>query len=110
MMELIKAQMETIGSLKESQTKQDETITKQDEMIKQLVKEVDKLTKLVAMKSTNQTPNELEVSCIFVDSDDELILQNELCQKTKETVREELDDEFLDGLEHLMQEEPKDEP
>ena len=56
MMELIKVQMETIGSLKESETKQDETITKQDAMIKQLVKEVERLTELVAMKSTNQTP------------------------------------------------------
>ena len=96
--------------MEESQTKQKETITKQDDMIRQLMKEVEKLTKLVAMKSTNHTPNESEVCRILVefdDSDDELILQDE---PTKETAREESDDEFLEGLESLMQEEPENEP
>jgi len=54
MMDLIKVQRETIGTLEESQTKQKERITKQDDMIRQLMKEVAKLIDLVAMKLTNQ--------------------------------------------------------
>ena len=56
MMKFITTQMATNETLKESQLRQDETI-------RQLKKEVEMLTKLVvAIKSTNQPPNEPEVS------------------------------------------------
>ena len=83
-MELIKAQMATIGTLRESQTKQ-------DEMIMQLRKEVERLTELVCvMKPTNQPPNEPKVIpevIDFDDSDDDSLLQDELYQEMDETIK-----------------------
>ena len=64
MMKFITTQMASNEVLKENQLRQDETI-------RQLGREVERLTELVvAMKSTNQHPNEPKVSHEVVDSDD----------------------------------------
>ena len=104
MMKFITTQMTTNEVLKENQLRQDDTI-------RQLGREVERLIELVvAMKSTNQPPNEPKVIpevVDFDDSDDDSLLQDELYQKMEETVQEQTDDEPLDGLMHLLHEEPE---
>ena len=101
MMELKKGQSAAIGTLKDSQMKQDETIV-------QLRMEVESLTELVCvMKPTNQPSNEPKVIPEVIDSDDESLLEDELYQEMEETVQEQTDDEPLEYLAHLLQEEPE---
>ena len=85
MMKFITTQMATNELLKENLLRQDDTI-------RQLGREVERLTELiVVMKSTNQPPYAPKVIPEVVDSDDsndDLLLQDELYQDEERTLQE----------------------